>query len=179
MRRVLVVAAAAAALLLPAVARAHVIVSPAYLEAGQRSTLTFGAPNEREHHAVTRLTVTAPPGVELFETSPPKGLQLTANGRTAVWTGRMLSDVTYELRIEAKATRAPGSATFQAVQRYDDGKTVHWTVGFTVLPAAPPPKQHLWPAFLAGIVGVVVIAGGLAFLRTRGGRRARRAESRR
>ena len=49
--------------------------------------------------------------------------------------------------------------TFHAVQRYDDGGVVRWAVAFTILPAASAtPHQHLLPAIVTAILGLVVIA---------------------
>ena len=65
-----------------------------------------------------------------------------------------------------RASEHPG-ITVVAVQRYDDGKTVRWTLPLTILPASSSSPQHLWPALLAGAVGLVAIIGGLAFFRHR------------
>ena len=172
MRRLLA-AGALAALVLAAAAQAHVNVLPAFLEDGQRTTLVFSAPNERPPHAVTRLAITVPSGVELESAPAPPGWQLAVSDTTAVWSGgRTLPRTVGVFRIAAQTSLEPGAVTFRAVQRYDDGATVRWTIPFTVVPTSNPPKEHLWPALVAGIVGLVVIVGGLALLRLRRPRRA-------
>jgi uncharacterized protein YcnI len=150
------------------VALAHVTVLPTYLEDGQRSTLVFAAPNERPPHAVTRLTVTVPTGIALAAASPPEGWTLRIVGGSATWSGgRTAPREIGVFRLGATTEIAPTAVSLVAVQRYDDGGTVRWTIPFTILPASHPPKEHLWPALIAGAVGLVAIAGGLTFLRLR------------
>jgi len=166
-RRALFAGALAALVLTPA-GLAHVTVLPAYLEDGRRSTLVFAAPNERPRHAVTGFTVTAPPGIELATASPPSGWRLQIAARRATWSGgRAAPGETTEFRLAAMTEIAPTAATLVAVQRYDDGGTVRWSIPFTILPAANPPKQHLWPAFIAGAIGLVAIVAVLWLLRLR------------
>ena len=162
-------AGAMIALALPSVALAHVTVLPAYLEGGQRTTLVFSAPNERPQRAVIGFTVTVPAWVELTAAPPPRGWKLDVAAQRAAWSGggRTAPGQTGEFRLSASTELAPTQITLVAVQRYDDGGTVRWTIPFTILPAPNPPKQHLWPAFIAGAIGLVVIIGGLAFLRLR------------
>ena len=167
MRR-LVTAGTLLALVLPATAAAHVTVLPTFLEAGKRTTLEFTGPNERAPHVVTRVTVTFPEGIRLSRAEATPGWTLTTSGSTAVWTGgRTLPSTVGVFRVAAETSDEPAGVTLRAVQRYDDGASVRWTIPFTILPAANPPKEHLLPALLAGVVGLVVIVAGLAFLRLR------------
>lgn len=169
MRRALP-AAVAAALVLVAAAGAHVTVLPSFLEQGKQTELVFAAPNERPPHTVTAMTLTAPAGVELAPGRPSSGWTLVARGGRATWSGgRTPPHVIGQFRLEATATTAlqPGTVSLVAVQRYDDGARVRWTMPLTIVPGRTPPKQHLWPALLAGAVGVVAIAGGLGWLRLR------------
>jgi hypothetical protein len=171
-RRVLAVAALA--LTLPAAALAHVTVLPPYLEDDQRTTLVFSAPNERAPHAVVRLTVTVPTGIDLSRAAAPSGWTLTLSARRATWSGgRTAPRQVGRFRLAASTRLEPGSVTITAVQRYDDAASVHWAIPLTILPAAKAPKQHLWPALVAGIVGLGAIAAGLAWIERR--RRSRTA----
>jgi uncharacterized protein YcnI len=175
LRRLALSAALLVTFAVPAAALAHVTVLPAFLSDGDRSTLTFSAPNERAPHAVDELVVTAPPGVVLHAVSPPPGWSMDVAESTVTWRGgRIGPGEIGEFRVAASTELEPGNVAFRAVQRYDDGATVNWTIEFTVLPARNAPKEHLWPALLAGVIGFVVIVGGLAFLRLRGGRRTSR-----
>jgi uncharacterized protein YcnI len=163
-----VAAAAALALALPAAALAHVTVVPSFLDAGERTTLALDTPNERPPHAMVGLTLRVPDGIDLSPVSAPPGWTLDLARRTAVWSGGKVGPGGDErFRIAATTRLAPTAVRLTAVQRYDDGATVRWTVPLTVLPASKAPKEHLWPAFLAGALGLVVIVGGLAFLRLR------------
>ena len=49
-----------------------------------------------------------------------------------------------------------GTHSFAATQTYDDGATVKWNAGLSVLPAtgAAAPKQHPWGAVAAAVAGV-------------------------
>jgi uncharacterized protein YcnI len=165
--RRLLAAAAAAAFLLPVAAQAHVTVLPTYLEQGERTALVFTAPNERAPHAVTDFTITFPRGVELSAVSPPSGWEVTVVPANARWTGRATPGTTTEFRIEARTEIPPGGVTVYASQRYDDGKSVRWTIPFTIAPGSGSPAQHIWPAVLAAAVGFVLIVGGLLFVRSR------------
>jgi uncharacterized protein YcnI len=150
-------------------AAAHVIPQPAYLTPGTPTTVTFAAPNERRPHVLTRLTVTAPVGVDLARATPPHGWKLSIADRTATWDGATYAprlESPGPFRIVASTSDPPGAVKFHAVQRYDDGGLVRWTVAFTILPtAAATPHQHLLPAIVTGILGLVVI--GLLLFRMR------------
>ena len=161
------------ALIAAAPAAAHVIPQPAYLSPGAPTTITFAAPNERPPHAMTRLTLTAPAGVDLASASPPRGWKLSIAGRTATWNGETFTPGLGSqgpFRIVASTSLAPGAVKFLAVQRYDDGGLVRWAVAFTILPGTTAtPRQHLLPAIVTAILGLVVI--GLLLFRMRDRRR--------
>ena len=153
-------------------AAAHVIPQPAYLTPGQLTTIAFAAPNERPPHTMVGLTITAPAGVTLATATPSPGWRLSTSGNTAEWTYEAVASgkgPSGPFRIVASTSLAPGAVTFHAVQRYDDGGLVRWTVALTVLPGqTATPRQHLLPAVVAAILGLVVI--GLLLFRMRGGR---------
>jgi uncharacterized protein YcnI len=168
-RRLLVGAVLVGALASPA--RAHVTLSPAFVEAGVPARVVFEAPNEREGRATMSLRIEAPAGVELARAAPPPGWELTLTDRVATWTGGRITGtrvVSFPLEVTAH-TRA-GTETFRAVQRYDDGEDVRWEAPLTVVPAADgsAPSQHLGRALAAGAAGLGVIAISLLLLwRTR------------
>ena len=164
-----VLATAAVALLLaPGTAWAHVTMTPPFVDAGAKTTVSFELPNERPPHATVSLEVKAPPGVELAAATPPTGWKLELAHDRARWTGGRIEGrrtVAFPLAVTAR-TRA-GTEIFRATQGYDDGESVRWDAGLTVLPAAgdATPSQHLDRALLAGGVGLVVIAVSFLALR--------------
>ena len=154
-------------------AAAHIIPQPAFLTPGEKTTVTFAAPNERPPHTLSKVSITAPRGIDLADAKPPPGWRLTLDGRTASWSratfpvGRQPE---VQFQIVASTSLAPGTAVLSALQRYDDGGVVSWKVSFTILPApAATPRQHLLPAIVTAILGLVVI--GLLLLRMRDRRR--------
>ena len=168
-RRRAAAAASALGLLLPAgTAWAHVTMTPPFVDADARTTVAFQTPNERPPHATVSLEVKAPPGVELDSATPPAGWKLQLTHDTARWTGGRIEGertVSFPLAVIAR-TRA-GTEVLKAVQGYDDGESVRWEAGLTVLPAAgkEAPSQHLDRALAAGAVGLVVIAASFLALR--------------
>ncbi len=166
-------AAGLLALMAAAPAGAHVIPQPAYLTPGERTTVTFAAPNERPPHAMTGLTITAPAGVDLTSAPPLAGWKVSIAGGTATWNGETFAPGLGSqgpFRIVASTSLAPGTVKFHAVQRYDDGGLVRWTVAFTILPGTTAtPRQNLLPAIVTAILGLVVI--GLLLFRMRDRRR--------
>ena len=70
------------------------------------------------------------------------------NGSTVSWSGGRLTGrttVDFPVTITARSAPAP---SLSAAQSYDDGATVKWNAGLSVLPAtgAAAPKQHPWGA---------------------------------
>jgi uncharacterized protein YcnI len=165
-RAVTVCAAAAATLTLTAAAAGHVTLSPPFVEAGERTTVSFETPNERERRATTSLEIVAPHGVE-FEAAPaPTGWTVVVEPAVARWTGGRIEGtdvVSFPLVVTARTPAGP--AAFAATQGYDDGEIVRWRAALTVLPARDPPPQHLRRALVASAAGLVLLVGSLATLR--------------
>lgn len=161
------------ALIAASPAAAHVIPQPAYLTPGTPTTITFVAPNERTPHVFTGLTITVPAGISLASAPAPPGWTLSITGRRATWSGGLakLGSGPYEpFQIVASTSLAPGALKLHAVQRYNDGGLVRWTLAFTILPGATAtPREHVLPAIVTAILGLVVI--GLLLFRMRDRRR--------
>jgi uncharacterized protein YcnI len=165
-RRLLLVAAVA--LSLPAAAAAHVVIAPPFVQDGIQSTIAFQTPNERPPHATVGLSVTVPPGVAVDSAKAPKGWQAKISGSTVSWTGGKLTGrTTVDFPVTVTAKVRAGTHQFAATQTYDDGATVKWNAGLSVLPAtgADTPKQHPWGAVAAAVAGLVVIGGSVWLLR--------------
>jgi len=164
---------AAIVLVVPAIAAAHVTVSPPFVEDGVETEIAFTTPNERPPHATITVRVTAPPGISVVSATAPAGWQATVDGSTVTWSGGRLGGretASFPMRVLARV-RA-GTYSFTSVQTYDDDATVRWKAALSVLPAAgaAAPKQHPWSAIGAALGGIAVIAGsliGLRFLRRR------------
>jgi hypothetical protein len=149
-------------------ADAHVTMTPPFVDGDVTTTVSFETPNERPPHSTVSLEVKAPPGVELGSATPPAGWKLQLEKDTARWTGGRIEGqrtVAFPLAVTAR-TRA-GTELFRATQGYDDGESVRWDAGLTVLPAAgaEAPSQHLDRALIAGGVGLVVIVASFLALR--------------
>lgn len=167
-RRCLALGAAAAALALPALAEAHVSVSPAFVEAGVASAIAFETPNERSPEATVELSTTAPPGIEIVSAGTPAGWTSDIRGSTVTWTGgRIEGEATVAFPVRVRARVRAGTYAFTSSQRYSDGGVVRWQASLTVLPAegTASPRQNLTGAIVAGGVGLAVIAGTLLGVR--------------
>ena len=150
----------AVALVAASAAAAHVTLSPSFVEGGVGSAVLFETPNEREGRATTSLRLEAPPGVELGAVAAPSGWVLALDNGVATWTGgRIEGTDVVSFPLEVTARTEPGNETFRAVQRYDDGESVHWEASVTVVPATgdDAPQQQLGRAVAAGAVGLAVI----------------------
>ena len=159
------VALAVLALALPTAARAHVTLSPAFLEFGTEATILFETPNERAGRATTSLSLEAPAGIELAEADPPTDWELDVTDGVATWTGgRIENEDVVSFPLDVTARTEAGLQAFRAVQGYDDGEVVRWEATLTVLPAGgdETPSQQLGRALAAGAVGLAVI--GLSLL---------------
>lgn len=168
LRRAALAVAVAGLLLAPASAWAHVTMTPPFVDADVKTTVSFETPNERPPHATISLEVEAPPGVELASAAPPAGWKLELDHDRARWTGgRIEGQRTVAFPLEVTAGTRAGTEIFKATQGYDDGESVRWDAGLTVLPAAgdEAPSQHLDRALLAGGVGLVVIVVSFVALR--------------
>jgi len=157
----------AVALVVVTPAAAHVTLSPAFVEAGVGSTILFETPNEREGRATTSLRLEAPSGVELGAVAAPSGWELAVDDSVATWTGgRIEGTDVVSFPLEVTARTEPGNETFRAVQRYDDGESVHWEASLTVVPATGDhaPQQQLGRAVAAASVGLAVIGISLVLV---------------
>ena len=148
-------------------AEAHVTVAPPFVEADVPTTVSFETPNERSGYETTSLEIVAPPGVELSESDPPSGWTLDLRGVRARWTGgriHVADVVSFSLVVTARAS--PGTVTFKATQRYDEGRFVSWDAKLTVLSAAAErsPPQHVRRALIASVVGLGVIGASFFVL---------------
>ena len=122
----------------------------------------------RAAHATVRLSITAPPGVKVDSAKAPKGWKAQISGSKVSWSGGKLTGrSTVDFPVTVTARVRAGTHAFAATQFYDDGATVKWNAGLSILPAtgAETPKQHPWGAVAAALVGLLVIGGSVVLLR--------------
>jgi uncharacterized protein YcnI len=121
-------------LLMPAVAFAHVVVTPRQAGIGQHLTFTVGVPNERQS-AVVNVMVRIPSGVTDVTPTTKDGwtIDTTKSGGSAteitsiVWSGGTIpvgqrQDFSFSAQVPAEAT----DLNWSAYQTYEDGTVVHW-----------------------------------------------------
>lgn len=119
------------ALALPAVAFAHVVVTPAQVEAGERVLFTLGVPNEKEAD-VTAIKLEVPAGVEDVQPNVTGGWNITTtansdkNVQSITWTGTIPAGQRADLAFKAQAPAQSGELTWKASQTYSDGTVVRW-----------------------------------------------------
>lgn len=148
-----------AALALSGAANAHVTSVPTFVTAGQRETITFVAPNERQV-GMNGFTVTVPSGLTITATPPSDGgWEGTARGSTASWSGCCVAGgriASFSLGIEAGAE--PGDVSLDVRQLYPGDAEVRWPVPLTVLPGGES-SSSLGTVLLVAVLGLVVTVG--------------------
>jgi hypothetical protein len=142
-------------------------MTPAFVESNVPGKVAFETPNERDGHATVQLRVTTSPGVTVLSAGAPPGWRVTHDAHSATWSGGRITGVdvrSFPLELEARV-RA-GTYAIDAVQGYDDGRSVRWRAQYTVLPSsgAASPKEHARRAFVAAGAGVLIVALSLIVL---------------
>jgi uncharacterized protein YcnI len=128
---VALLAAAAAAAWLPAVAGAHIQVTPALVAPNDPVKFTVLVPGERSAET-TRVELKMPADLLPFSYAETPGWkrQLIKASTGAidrvVWTGRSPSDGFVEFSFLAGTPEKPGELVFKALQTYSDRTIVRW-----------------------------------------------------
>lgn len=196
-RRIVVTGAVCAATILAGspVALAHVSVSPGSVQPGERATVFFRVPNERDDAATVRLEVVFPADHPIADATPsavPGWTVTVAKEDTVssvVWTGGQVQPGTYqEFPVSITVPAEPGTLTFKALQTYSTGEVVRWIDATeeghpepehpapTVTVASPPASVvEATSDTMARVLGGAGIAAGLmaAGLAIRGRQRRR------
>jgi uncharacterized protein YcnI len=161
----------ALALAFPAVAGAHLSVTPAFLVAGATQELAVTVHNDRDT-TMTGFELVVPADFRIVSISTTPGWSGGVEGRTATWTGGAVAaaePVTFELALEASA--AAGSAELRGDQLYPDGKVVEWPLDMTIVPASEAGDDFSWVGiWFVALVGLLALAA-IAFLLVRRRRR--------
>jgi hypothetical protein len=147
------------ALLLPAAADAHPTVVPTSVTAGQRGTVTFVAPNERQVRQTGFAVTVAPDLAIVSATDADVGWPGAVRGSTATWSGCCVApgDVA-SFSLELQAADVPGDVRLEVRQLYPNGERVRWPLTLTVLPGREESSSALTVLLVAGI-GLVVTVG--------------------
>ncbi|MFJ8813342.1 YcnI family copper-binding membrane protein [Amycolatopsis thermoflava] len=153
----------AAMFLLPPAAWAHVSVSPDTAEPGERATVAFRVPNERDDATTVRLEVRFPedkplasvtpqtvPGwsVSVTTTELPQPVA-TEHGTISeavtaiVWEGGQIPVGTYQDFPVSIASPPAGTLVMKTLQTYSDGQVVRW---IDVPQAGQAEPEHPAPA---------------------------------
>jgi uncharacterized protein YcnI len=127
--------AAIAIITLPALASAHVIVTPGTADVGQELIFNVSVPNERDT-PVTNIKLDIPSGVSEVTPTEKDGwsIQTTTSGTgdneevtSITWTGSQIpvgqrEDFSFGAQVPGTA----GQLDWKAYQTYGDGTIVHW-----------------------------------------------------
>jgi uncharacterized protein YcnI len=120
----------AIALALPAVAFAHVIVTPGQAGIGEELVFNVSVPNERTA-AVSSVKLAIPSGVDEVTPTMIAGFTISTTGSgnnvtSITWTGDIpvgqREDFSFGAQVPARAT----NLNWKAYQTYTDGTVVHW-----------------------------------------------------
>jgi uncharacterized protein YcnI len=167
--QVCVGSAAVLTLALAQAAQAHVYPNPTYVKTGATTDIEISFPNERRA-PMTGFELRVPAGMRIEAATSEPGWTGAAKQRLATWTGGSIPALTtgdFSFRLET--SRAPGNVTLEAVELYDDGGKVFWPVTLVVVPADEPSEQ-LGIALIVGLIGLLGLTIGGAFLWRRTGR---------
>lgn len=120
----------ALALLVPALASAHVIVTPNQVGVGASAMFNVSVPNEKQV-AVTSVKLDIPPGVQDVQPDVLAGWAITTSGSgdtvTAItWTGNIPVGQRADFAFKAQASGSATKLDWKAYQTYADGTVVAW-----------------------------------------------------
>jgi hypothetical protein len=132
---------------------------PTFVTAGERGTVTFVAPNERQTPQ-TGFSVTVPPELEIVAGGASDvGWRSTVRGSTASWSGCCLAPgAVASFSVELLASEEPGDVGVEVRQLYPDGEHVRWPLPLTVLPGDEE-SAGVGTVLLVSLVGLVVTVG--------------------
>ena len=140
-------------------ARAHPTAVPTFVTAGERASVTFVAPNEREER-MSGFAVTVPQGLSVAAAGASDvGWPGAVRGRTASWSGCCVAPgAVASFSVQLLASEEPGDVRVEVRQLYPDGEHVRWTLPLTVLPVDEE-SAGIGTVLLVSLVGLVVTVG--------------------
>lgn len=114
----------------PAIASAHVIVTPNHANVGQELVFNVSVPNERTV-PVSSVKLDVPKGVDEVTPTTTPGWTITTDGSgddvTAItWTGSIPVGQREDFSFGAQVPGTASQLDWKAYQTYADGTVVHW-----------------------------------------------------
>lgn len=140
-------------LVMPAIAFAHVVVTPDHAAVGEHVLFTVSVPNEKTV-AMSSLKLTIPSGLTDVQPDVTAGWNITTatDGRDNItsitWTGTIPVGQRADLSFKAQAPAAAGELDWKATQTYADGSVVHWDQN----PAATNDSSNAGPYSVTKVV---------------------------
>ena len=111
---------------LPALASAHVLVSPKQVNVATDQTFTVSVPNERDV-AVTKVKLALPKGLGEVTPTVHPGWTITKTGDSIVWSGGTVpAGQRDDFSFNSQAPASAGEIDWKAYQTYADGYMVSW-----------------------------------------------------
>jgi len=131
MKPLLLAAACAAFLTLAPAARAHIVVTPAEVAAGQSATFEMRVPTELRV-PTTRLRLQIPDGFSFSSIEPVAGWKITVERTgdrvTAVEAkGKLRPDFFQRFVFRGRVPNVETTLVWKVIQTYRDGTVVRWT----------------------------------------------------
>ena len=131
MKPALLAAACAALLMLAPAARAHIVVTPGEVAAGQSATFEMRVPTEL-HVPTTRVRLQIPDGFSFSSIEPVAGwkitIERTGDRVTAVEAkGKLRPDFFQRFVFRGRVPNAETTLVWKVVQTYRDGTVVRYT----------------------------------------------------
>jgi uncharacterized protein YcnI len=125
--------ALASVIVLPALAFAHVVVTPSQVGIGVNTLYNLSVPNEKDV-AVTSVKLLIPNGVQNVSPDVMGGwtITITTNGTNDIvsaitWTGTIPAGQRADLAFKAQSPAKATNLDWKAYQTYADGTVVSWT----------------------------------------------------
>ncbi|HSW66251.1 MAG TPA: DUF1775 domain-containing protein [Bacillota bacterium] len=150
MRRLISLAIAFGIVLMPAVASAHAVVSPASAQAGERQLFTMSTPNERDNDVV-KLKLDVPAGMQEVSPTIAAGWTIaTTQSKGSItsitWDGGLIPPgQRADFTLSAVVPSRTGELHWKVYQTYSDGVVVSWNKPQTTAQDDDNPKASEGP----------------------------------
>jgi uncharacterized protein YcnI len=114
------------ALLVPALASAHVIVTPSQAGIGQELVFNVSSPNEQQT-PIIQVTLDIPSGISDVVPTQKDGWAINTTASSITWSGGQIPvGQRADFSFGAQVPGQPVTLDWKAYQTYADGTVVHW-----------------------------------------------------